>query len=39
MVGSDYECFDITSKKKRIYMDTDYKELYNYYEEKYGRDN
>ena len=39
MVGSDYECFDITSKKKRVYMDTDYKELYNYYEEKYGRDN
>ena len=33
---SSYECFELPSKKKRVFLETDYMYLINYYKEKYG---
>ena len=32
----EYECFELPSQKKRVFLKTDYMPLYNYYKEKYG---
>lgn len=38
MIGdSKYESFEISSEKKKIFLESDYTEFYNWCKEKYGR--